>query len=47
VTRPGDIWLFGPHRIHCGDALDEAAYRALMEDTRAAMVFTDPPYLSP
>src|SRR5438105_8711399 len=38
VTRPGDTWLLGPHRIHCGSALDEHAYRVLMGETRAAMV---------
>ena len=47
VTRPGDTWLLGLHRIHCGSALDEAAYRVLMEGDRAAMVFTDPPYNVP
>src|SRR5258708_7539033 len=47
VTRPGDTWLLGPHRIYCGSALDEHAYRALMGETRAAMVFTDPPYNVP
>ena len=47
VTRPGDTWLLGRHRIHCGSALDEAAYCILMEETRAAMVFTDPPYNVP
>ena len=31
------------HRIHCGSALDDAAYCILMEENRAAMVFTDPP----
>ena len=47
MTRPGDTWLLGPHRIHCGSALDEAAYRALMQEDHAAMVFTDPPYNVP
>ena len=47
VTRPGDTWLLGPHRIHCGSALDEAAYRVLMQEDRAAVVFTDPPYNVP
>src|SRR5216683_1322022 len=47
VTRPGDTWLLGRHRIYCGSALDEAAYRVLMEEDRAAMVFTDPPYNVP
>jgi DNA modification methylase len=47
VTRLGDTWLLGRHRLHCGSALEEATYRALMEDTRAAIVFTDPPYNVP
>jgi DNA modification methylase len=47
VTRPDDTWLLGPHRVHCGSALDEAAYRALMQEDHAAMVFTDPPYNVP
>jgi DNA modification methylase len=47
VTRLGDTWLLSRHRIHCGSALDEAAYRILMEEDRAAMVFTDPPYNVP
>lgn len=49
VTRPGDVWILGAHRLVCGDARDEAAYRALMSDgndgaEQAQMVFTDPPY---
>jgi len=47
VTRPGDTWLLGPHRLHCGSALDEAAYRVLVGEARAAVVFTDPPYNVP
>jgi hypothetical protein len=47
VTRPGDTWILGPHRIQCGSALDEAAYRVLMAESRAAVVFTDPPYNVP
>lgn len=47
VTRPGDTWLLGPHRLHCSSALDEAAYRVLMQEDRAAVVFTDPPYNVP
>ena len=30
VTRPGDTWLLGPHRLHCGSALDETAFGARM-----------------
>jgi DNA modification methylase len=44
ISRPGDLWLLGPHRLYCGSALDEQAYAALMRDERAGMVFTDPPY---
>ena len=44
VSRVGDLWCLGPHKIYCGSALDEAAYSALLADEKAAGVFTDPPY---
>jgi DNA modification methylase len=44
VTKPGDIWLLGEHRLTCGDALDASTYVALMEGKRADVVFADPPY---
>ena len=44
VTKPGDIWLLGEHRLICGDALDASTYVALMEGKRADVVFADPPY---
>jgi hypothetical protein len=44
VTRPGDLWLLGPHRVLCASVLEEGAYPALMQGETAAMVFTDPPY---
>jgi DNA modification methylase len=44
VTRPGDLWLLGQHRVLCGSALDPKAYATLMQNAKAAMVFTDPPY---
>jgi len=47
VTRPGNTWLLGPHRLRCGSALDETACCELMGEDRAAMVFTDPPYNVP
>ena len=47
VTREGDLWLLGRHRLFCGDALEPASYRQLLGDERAAMVFTDPPYNVP
>ncbi len=44
VTKAGDIWLLGDHRLICGDALDPSTYAALMEGKRADLVFADPPY---
>jgi DNA modification methylase len=44
VSRAGDIWHMGPHRLLCGDATLAASYDALLGDERVAMVFTDPPY---
>jgi hypothetical protein len=47
VTRPGDIWVLGAHRILCADARDLASYERLLGDERAQMVFADPPYNVP
>lgn len=47
VTRPGDLWLIGPHRIYCGDSRLAESYEALLGDERAAMVVGDPPYNVP
>src|SRR5712691_2038420 len=44
VSRKGDLWLLGRHRILCGTSLDASDYSVLMGNRRAAMVFTDPPY---
>jgi DNA modification methylase len=44
ISRPGDVWELGNHRLVCGDATDPASYEALMADAQADMVFTDPPY---
>ena len=44
VSQPGDLWQLDRHRLCCGSALDPRSYALLMEDERAAMVFTDPPY---
>ncbi len=44
VTRLGDIWCIGPHRLICGDATDPKTYDALMGERKAQMVFSDPPY---
>lgn len=47
VTRPGDIWIIGNHRLICGDSTKAETYAALMGGARASMVFTDPPYNVP
>ena len=44
VSLLGDVWLLGPHRLACGNALSNESYSLLMGDSRAQMVFTDPPY---
>jgi hypothetical protein len=45
VSRAGDLWLLGRHRVYCGDALSDPAFDALTQGEMAAMVFTDPPYV--
>ena len=44
VSQTRDLWLLGRHRVLCGDALDRNCYESLMNERRADMVFTDPPY---
>jgi DNA modification methylase len=44
VSKPGDLWILGPHRLLCGDATDHAHIERLMDGEVADMVFTDPPY---
>ena len=47
VTQLGDLWLLGPHRLLCGNALEAETLSVLMAGRRAAMVFIDPPYNVP
>ena len=47
VTRAGDVWHLGPHRLICGNALEEETYDRLLGDEVAQMIFTDPPYNVP
>jgi len=44
VTRRGDIWMLGRHRLLCGDARVRDDFTALLGDDSADLVFTDPPY---
>lgn len=44
VSRPGDVWVLGSHRVLCGDATDATSYVALLDDERAGMIWSDLPY---
>jgi len=44
ITKPGDIWILGKHRLMCGDSTSIDAVDKLMAGQKADMVFTDPPY---
>lgn len=44
ITKLGDIWQLGRHRLVCGDSTDKATVELLMDGKKADMVFTDPPY---
>ncbi len=47
VSRSGDLWQIGQHRLYNGDALEVASYEALLGGETADMVFADPPYNVP
>ena len=44
VTKTGDLWLLGNHRLLCGDSTKEESYALLMNGKKANLVVTDPPY---
>jgi DNA modification methylase len=44
ISRPGDIWQLGQHRLCCGDATDAEAVARLMQGEMATLMFTSPPY---
>ena len=44
ISRPGDVWLLGNHRLICADSADAAAIARLMAGEKAALLFTSPPY---
>lgn len=44
VSRLGDLWCLGPHRLLCGDATDETSVKRLLGDVRPHLMATDPPY---
>lgn len=47
VTKLGDLWLLGKHRLICADSRDKDTYGRLLGNERAEFVFTDPPYNVP
>ena len=44
LTRPGDVWTLGRHRLVCGDSTKAETFELLMAGKRANLVVTDPPY---
>jgi hypothetical protein len=44
VTRPGDLWVLGRHRLICGDSTDGAVVANLLGDAKPHLMITDPPY---
>lgn len=44
VTKPGDLWILGDHRLLCGDSTDVLAVERLMDGASLDLVYTDPPY---
>lgn len=44
ITKPGDLWVLGEHRLLCGDATKKEDMGKLLMGKKINMVFTDPPY---
>lgn len=44
ITKPGDLYVLGQHRLVCGDSTDATAWERLMQGETGDMVWTDPPY---
>lgn len=44
ICQPGDIWQLGEHRLMCGDSTDVNSIKKLMNDNKADLYLTDPPY---
>jgi DNA modification methylase len=47
ISRIGDLWILGKHRLLCGDATHKSSFKRLLGDQKAQMVFVDPPYNVP
>ena len=44
ISKPGDLWLLGKHRLVCGDSTKSDTFALLMDGKRANLCVTDPPY---
>lgn len=44
VSRPGDIWILGNHRLICGDSTDRATVAKVLDGRKPMLMVTDPPY---
>lgn len=44
ISKKGDVWLLGRHRLVCGDSTDSQVYTTLLEGKKVNLVVTDPPY---
>ena len=44
VTKPGDVWIMGNHRLICGDATDKESVAAVLAGAKPKLMVTDPPY---
>lgn len=44
VSRPGEVWVLGSHRVMCGDSTSVADVERLMDGYKADLIVTDPPY---
>lgn len=44
ISKVGDVWKLGKHRVMCGDSTSELDVAAMMKGNTAELVFTDPPY---
>ena len=44
VSKPGDVWMLGPHRLLCGDATQAESYERLLQGQPVDLLWSDPPY---
>lgn len=47
ITKEGDLWLLGKHKLYCGDSKSKNSYQAVLGNKKADIVLSDPPYNVP